>query len=99
MGKDMADKARIEVFKRGGEWHPYPWMFSVTYRGVRHEFAGIQNRCATKRAAAMRARWRAKWLEDGTFDGRYVTPNTPAQPSAPGAELSETKADRGRGSA
>lgn len=67
----MTEKAQIEVFNRSEEWHPYPWMFAVTYRGVRHEFAAIQNRCATKRAATMRARWRAKWLEDGTYDKHY----------------------------
>ncbi|MCM2310306.1 MAG: hypothetical protein NDI84_02785 [Steroidobacteraceae bacterium] len=36
-------KAQIEVFKRGEEGHPYPWMFAVTYDGVRHEFCGIPN--------------------------------------------------------
>lgn len=78
----MADKAQIEVFKRREDWHPYPWMFAVTYRGVRHEFAGLPNQCSTKRAATMRARWRAKWLEDGTYNSRYritgppeMTPN------------------------
>jgi hypothetical protein len=67
----MMAKAQIEVFKRGEEGHPYPWMFAVTYDGVRHEFCGIPNQCATKRAATMRARWRAKWLEDGTYNSRY----------------------------
>lgn len=72
----MTEKAQIEVFKRDEDWHPYPWRFAVIYRGVRHEFAGLPNQCATKRAASMRARWRAKWLEDGTCDQRYrLTPD------------------------
>jgi hypothetical protein len=67
----VADKAIIEVFRKAPEWHPYPWGFAVTYRGVRHEFAGLPNQCATKRQASIRARWRAKWLEDGTYAQRY----------------------------
>ncbi len=68
----MKEKAIIEVFKNEGDWHPYPWMFAVTHNGVRHVFIGIQNQCATKRAATMRARWRARWLEDGTYARRHV---------------------------
>lgn len=73
----MTEKAQIEVFKRGEDGHPYPWMFAVTYKGVRHEFCGIPNQCPTKRAATMRARWRAKWLEDGTYNSRYRIPMLP----------------------
>lgn len=43
------------------------------------------------------------WPENYEYDGdtgnwMETTPNAPAQPTAPGAELSETEADRGRGS-
>lgn len=62
----------IEVFKVVDDWHPYPWMFAVTYKGVRHTFTGIKNKSATKRAATMRARWRARWLENGAFEQRYL---------------------------
>lgn len=67
-----SDKALIEVFRKAEDWwHPYPWRFAVTYRGVRHEFAGLPNQCASRRQASLRARWRAKWLEDGTYSQRY----------------------------
>ena len=65
------DKAEVEVFRGEEDWHPYPWRFAVIYKGIRHEFAGIPNQCATKRGAMMRARYRAKWLEDGSFYTRY----------------------------
>lgn len=67
----IPDKALIEVFRGAPDWHPYPWRYAVTYRGERHEFAGLPNQCATKRQASIRARWRAKWLEDGSFARRY----------------------------
>ena len=64
-------KATIEVFRCHEDWHPYPWRFAVTYDGVRHTFAGIPNQCTSKRSASVRARYRAKWLEDGSFSKRY----------------------------
>lgn len=67
----MSEKAIIHVFKTKEEWHPYPWRFTVTYCGVRHEYFGIPNQCETKRSASMRARWRARWLENGTYAERY----------------------------
>ncbi|MEN6536307.1 MAG: hypothetical protein ABFD89_21805 [Bryobacteraceae bacterium] len=66
------DRATIEVFRIPEAWHPFPWRFAIAYKGTRHVFAGIPNQCATRRAASMRAWWRAKWLEDGTFGRRYV---------------------------
>ncbi len=66
-----AEKAVIDVYCVDEDWHPYPWRFKVTYKGETHEFAGIPNQCATRRAASMRARWRARWLENGTFESRY----------------------------
>jgi hypothetical protein len=67
----LCEKATVEVFKVGQDWHPYPWRFAVTFQGVRHEFAGLPNQCATRRQASGRARWRARWLEDGTYAKRY----------------------------
>lgn len=67
----MTEKAVIETFRIPEDWHPYPWRFAVTFKGVRHAFAGIPNQCETRRQAAARARWRAKWLEQGRFDERY----------------------------
>jgi hypothetical protein len=65
------EKAIIEVYRCKEDWHPYPWRFAVTYQGVRHVFAGLPNQCETKRAASIRARYRAKWLEDGSYSKRY----------------------------
>lgn len=67
----MTEKATIEVFKIKQEGHPYPWMFRVEYKGVVHHFGGIQNKCETWRSAYMKAKWRAKWLEEGVFDEKY----------------------------
>lgn len=75
-------KAVIEVFRAGPDWHPYPWRFTVSHEGVTHQFAGIQNQCATKRQASIRARWRARWLEDGTFASRYLSTSLAANPQA-----------------
>ena len=65
------DKADISVFRCKQENHPYPWRFSVTYEGVRHDFYGTPNQCPTRRSAYMRAFWRAKWLECGIFEKKY----------------------------
>ncbi len=66
------NKATIAVYRIKDEGHPYPWRFKVTYNGKTHTFAGLPNQCATRRAASMRARWRARWLEDGSFKRRYA---------------------------
>jgi hypothetical protein len=65
------EKATIEVFRIKEDWHPYPWRFTVTFKGVRHQYAGIPNQCETEEEATERARERAGWLEDGTHDDRY----------------------------
>lgn len=64
-------KAAIEVWKIDEPMHPYPWRFAVTFNGVQHEFTGLENQCETKRQAAARASWRARWLENGTYNQRY----------------------------
>lgn len=62
----------IEVWRDPEPGHPYPWRFAVIdQHGKRWMFAGIPNQCETKRAATMRAKWRAKWMADGTFHNRY----------------------------
>ena len=64
-------RAKIEVFRCAEDWHPYPWRFRIKYAGKTYDYAGIPNQCETKRSASMRARWRAKWLEDGTYHDKY----------------------------
>jgi hypothetical protein len=65
-------EVKIEVFRIDEPNHPYPWRFVVIdQQGKRWTFAGIPNQCETKRAATMRARWRAKWMADGSFEKRY----------------------------
>ena len=67
----MTEKAEIEVWRIAEEWHPYPWRFAVTFNGKRHVYAGVPNQCETRRQASMRARWRARWFEDGTYSQHY----------------------------
>jgi len=50
---------------------PYPWLFSVYYDGVWHDYRGIPNYCATKAQALKRAWFRAKWFSDGSYKERY----------------------------
>lgn len=67
-----SEKPIVEVFKVDYDFnHPYPWMFRIKYQGKTHEFAGIRNKCSTKRQAAIRGWWRARWMMDGTYDQRY----------------------------
>lgn len=66
-----AEHATIEVWRIDADWHPYPWRFAVTFRGERHLYAGIPNQCETEAEALERARERAGWLEDGTYDQHY----------------------------
>ena len=71
----MDEKPIIKVWKMEVEgWpdYPFPWVFNVTYKGETWEFAGIPNKCATKRQALARAVWRAKWIKEGTFDKHYA---------------------------
>ena len=65
------EKPEIIVWKIE-ENHPYPWRFSIVFQGKKTEFIGIPNQCTTKREAYKRAWWRAKWMQEGTFDARYV---------------------------
>ena len=68
---DTEEKPAVRVYRCVDDWHPYPWMFEIKFRGVTHSFAGIPNQCATKRAATARAAWRAKWMREGTFAEHY----------------------------
>lgn len=54
---------------------PLPWMFSVEYDGTTHRYAGIPNKCHSCRSALRRGWWRAKWLNEGTYDQRYQPMN------------------------
>jgi hypothetical protein len=65
------EKPVIKVWKSDHPG-PYPWMFEITFKGIKHNFVGIPNKCETKRSASMRAWWRAKWIMNGTFDEHYV---------------------------
>jgi len=75
LGQPQANlcRASIEVWRIPEPRHPYPWRFSVTFNGKRYRFIGIPNQCKTRRSAVMRARWRAKWMEDGSYSRRYDT--------------------------
>jgi hypothetical protein len=64
-------KAVIDVYRIPEDWHPYPWRFAVTFNGQRHTFAGLANQCERRGQAMARAVWRARWLEQGTYDLRY----------------------------
>jgi hypothetical protein len=65
------NKAVIEVFHCGDPKFPYPWNFRVKFKGVTHHFIGIPNMCATRGAAYARAKRRATWMENGTFEKHY----------------------------
>lgn len=64
--------ATIKVWRIADNWHPCPWMFSVTVGDTEHLFAGIPNQCKSVPSAYVRALWRARWLLDGSFKRRYV---------------------------
>lgn len=67
----MAGKAEVITWKDDNR--PFlPWRFAVTYNNGRWDYIGIPNYCRSKRSAAMRGWWRAKWLESGEHDKRYV---------------------------
>jgi len=51
--------------------HPYPWRFAVTFKGRRHEYTGLPNKCETPGKALRRAQQRLRWMEDGTYSDRY----------------------------
>lgn len=63
----------IELFKdeSAGYVDPYPWRFSITFKGVRHVYCGIPNKCRTAGAALRRAQQRLKWMENGTYASKY----------------------------
>jgi len=62
--------AIIEVWQMDGvKWDS--WNFAITHNGVRRRFAG-SNRCDTKHSAICKARIRARWLDEGTYDEHYV---------------------------
>lgn len=72
----MADPAadRVEVFRsdEGLQYHhPYPWQFRVWFGGKCYLFAGLPNKCETRRQAAIRGWWRLRWLRDGSYWTRY----------------------------
>jgi hypothetical protein len=52
----------------------YPWRFEVAYQGKVYGFAGIPNKCETRREAAARAVGRLRWFRRGEFDEKYVAP-------------------------
>ena len=60
----------IQVWKID-EPHPYPWRFSVTFRGKVWRFIGIPNMCATKHQACCRAHAKLRWMRKNlpTFPG------------------------------
>ena len=66
-----SDAPVIRIFHTGEDGHPYPWRFEITFRGVTHGYGGIPNKCATRREAAARAGWRAKWMREGTYGDHY----------------------------
>ncbi len=65
----------VTVFRNpfAESWHPFPWAFSIKWKGVEHNYGGIPNQCASKREASARAAWRAKWMREGTYDQHYRT--------------------------
>lgn len=71
----MADKLAtvIELIQDdyGDLVHPYPWRFAIRFKGERHEFAGIPNKCKSPGAALRRAQTRLRWMENGTFKEKY----------------------------
>jgi hypothetical protein len=64
--------AVIEVWRIRDERHPYPWRYAVSFAGTRWIFAGIPNQCESRSEAFVLASERAAWMEDGTFNERYI---------------------------
>lgn len=53
--------------------HPFPWSFEIIdSNGIKHSYWGIPNKCKSAASALRRGWWRAKWLSDGTYSGRYI---------------------------
>jgi len=50
----------------------YPWRFAVKFGGKRHFYAGMPNKCKSKRSALKRGWFRAKWFSDGSYHQRYL---------------------------
>lgn len=66
------DKATIKIFKiNEPQYALCPWRFEIIYRGITHRYSGIPNYCETKRSAAIRASYRKRWLENGTYEQHY----------------------------
>ena len=50
----------------------FPFMFSVTkHGGAERLYEGLANRCASRFGAWQRARWRAKRIDNGTYEQHY----------------------------
>ena len=62
--------AIIEVWYNKGPYWPH-WSFAITHNSVRRRFGG-SNRCDTRHSAICKARIRAKYLDDGTWDKHYT---------------------------
>lgn len=65
---------RVEVWE--GWEGSYPWKFRIlaSKPGERYQwiwFAGIPNKCGTRRSALKRAWYRCKWLSEGRFEEYY----------------------------
>lgn len=72
--KHRYGKCVVRVWRVNHSWnHPFPWAFSVQEDGGHEKlFAGIPNQCETKHSALMRGWYRAKWINEGTYDQHYV---------------------------
>lgn len=68
------DDIKVKVWKLDTEWYrAIPWRFSVTGPdGKEWKYIGIPNYCSTKQSALMRAWYRAKWINNGTIEERYL---------------------------
>lgn len=66
-------QAVVTVYRVPGPyWSVAPWRFEITFPGKGLiQYTGVPNYCETRQKAIMRAWWRAKWLNDGTYAQRY----------------------------
>ena len=71
--KYVFGKCIVRVWKCDYDFnYPYPWAFSVQESGQpEHNYGGIPNQCETKHSALMRGWYRAKWINNGTYDLHY----------------------------
>ncbi|MBC2746207.1 MAG: hypothetical protein HF975_04225 [ANME-2 cluster archaeon] len=70
--------AIIEVWEQRYNFRQV-WIFAIASNKVRRRFVG-SNYCDTKHSAICKARIRAKWLDDGTWDDHYTTDNQMHKP-------------------